>query len=609
MNTDLNTFLQYPKNTQSTLHHSELKKIDSYGNKVWIQLPNNLIQTRYFLNVIQLKFNPSDPTDVIREELLKVTTVNDTVKHGSKYNGYFLIGESPIRGLFYNITQQINESIDSDKILNKLRGRSVLYIYQTKIGKNDLLSNKGVSKFINETLNSYIEYYGTDSILGFSIELPKYLSILSSNGLMIPWTNSITDYIENCLDSIDSDLSSINNQSLLPSIFFETHNSPIIRGIYWQYLTFKFKTCFLDTINAYCNDKSLQFAVTINESARCLQYDLGTLLSNIDFPILISDDTDTTRRFVVVKSLCSQSRQVGIVRKNEHTTLLCQNDASKGFTEWLNYDCRSIQNVPNTIGYLHKNLINGDPIRPILILSPIQSLWMKPDEKEWNKITSQFAWLCDCVWKLGYDFDIVSEKQLASGIIDTSNRSITIEDTIYQLVLIPSCISLHEISVKRLKEFTKSKGKLVFNNPSPYLLNGKIGLAPYQLEKLIYGRSTYILDGTPTEREEKLRRCFSKWANLNINVYYHNKENRAEEIKVHERKIANGNIYYLFNSVSNNIHTIIEFSGDNQSIVEIDLKNGDILHPEYRNANKKTYHDCIFSPMQPRLFIVKNTDI
>ena len=607
LNTPLNTFLPYPKTDSSKLHLAALKRIAEIGNNVWIQLPNNLIHTRYYLNVIEFNFKESETVGNIRRELFNVPTEYNRKTREQTINDYFLVGESVNRGLFYNITEYLQESIDTNAtVLERLRGRTVLYIYESDAGYKDLLSDTGVREFIDDILNDYVVNYGTDLILGFSIELPEYLSIFYNNGLTLPWTDSFYEYIENKFHLDEINVSSEYSISFLPSLYYETHNSPIIRGIYWQKLTSQFSNCFLNSVKSFCSEKNINFAVTLPESAKWLQYDLGTLLSGIDYSILISDETETTRRFVVTKSICSNTKRVGIARKDKQTLHFSLDDASKGFNEWLCSDYRSNQNKFNTNRYLHKHLIDGDPIRPILILSPIQSLWMEPDQKKWNNITKALAWLCDIVWKLGYDFDIVSETQLSSAEFNNSDGRIIINGFIYQLILIPSCISLHENSVQRLKEFTKSKGRIITNTPSPYLLNGKIGLAPYQLERLLYGRSTYLIDGTQSEREETLRRFLKKWIHLDIQVYNYKEETTADEIKVHQRKIENGYLFYLFNSSVKSVHTIVEILGENKDIEEIDLYSGERIKSKFWIANKRIYHDCIFSPEQARLFIVKN---
>lgn len=608
MNSHLNTFLQYPKKESPTLHQSELQKIADFGNNVWIQLPSNLIQPRYYLNVIEMNFNESYTPNFIRKELLQATTVKKKQELGESISEFFLIAESPSRGLFYKITEYIQESIEPDeRVFDRLRGRTVLYIYQTDTGYIDLLSDTGVKEFINETLNSYVEYYGTDLMLGFSIELPEFLSVFHKDGLTIPWTDSFYEYIENNILIKDNDLSTNQSLSILPSLFYESHNSPIMRGIYWQKLTTQFLNCFLSNVKAYCIEKSIHFAVTLPESAKSLQYDLGTLLGNIDYPILISDETNTTRRFVVTKAICSNSKRVGIARKNKHTTNHTLDDASIGFNEWISQDYHYNQKITNTSRYIHQYLFDWNPIRPILLLSPIQSLWMEPDEKNWNKITGSFAWFCDIIWKLGYDFDIVSEEQLLNSVINRANGTITINGNTYQLILLPSCISLHENTVQRLSKYTKSKGKIIVNTPPPYLLNGKIGLAPYQLERLIYGRSVYLMNGTDNEKKDTLRKFLNKWVKLDIRVYRYKEDNIANEVRIHQRRIENGDIFYLYNSAAKSLHTIIEILDDDKILVEIDLNSGETINPEYWKANMSTYYECKFPPKQARLFIAKNS--
>ena len=51
------------------------------------------------------------------------------------------------------------------------------------------------------------------------------------------------------------------------------------------------------------------------------------------------------------------------------------------------------------------------------MVAPTQSLWTKPDEKQWSGLTKAWGWLCQSVWELGYDFRIVSEQELGSAEI------------------------------------------------------------------------------------------------------------------------------------------------------------------------------------------------
>ena len=69
----------------------------------------------------------------------------------------------------------------------------------------------------------------------------------------------------------------------------------------------------------------------------------------------------------------------------------------------------------NTVHYFSQFLLIGVPKRSVLILSPIHSLWTKPDPKGWNWLVKEWSWLCQTVWQLGYDFDIASRNGARYG--------------------------------------------------------------------------------------------------------------------------------------------------------------------------------------------------
>ena len=217
------------------------------------------------------------------------------------------------------------------------------------------------------------------------------------------------------------------------------------------------------------------------------------------------------------------------------------------------------------------------------MIAPTQSLWTKPDEKSWSGVTKAWGWLCQSVWALGYDFSIVSEQALGAaeiiaaaaarkrgrksgGLCLPNNGTDTKE--IYSVVLLPSCISLQEETVKRLKAFTKAKGRLIVDEPTPYLLNGRIGLEPYPLEQLIYGRRTTILRGPLDEKAVKLEKCLRKWVTRIVSVYVKPKNDPTDSVLVLHRTTETSESFYLFNASSEPMDTLIELHQEVKRVVE-----------------------------------------
>lgn len=607
MNTPYNSntsFLQFPRSQNPNSHHAELAKLTRSSRYAWIQLESTLIRTRYHLNVVEFNFKESVAVNAIQYQLQKVLSV--TTGDEDYFNEFYLVAESHTDSLFYNISDYVQHCVAGDvSVAERLRGRTVLYIHSTEYKADDLLTEAGTENYIRRILMDYIETYGTEAVTGFAVELPKFLSILSSDGSSIPWSNSILKKIDT--EDITDERRNTENLrgSLLPSLFYETYNTGVIRGIYWQELTSQFAAYFLEGVRLFCNQYGLRFAVSIPESARSLQFDLGTLLQKIDCPILISGDSDSPRRFVVGKSVCSNEKNVGISRLHPPTFLQSSSDATYGLNQWITHQKAPIQsNASHPTQYLEELLQFGSPMRSILMLSPIQSLWMKPDEKQWNVITKAWGWLCEVLWNMGHDYDIVSEQQLMDCSAGGKKPEILLNDNRYSLVFIPNCISLHATTVERLTAFSITKGRIIINAPAPYLLNGRIGLAPYQLEHLIFRRNTYILDGPNKEREEFLKKNLRKWVISDISVYHKQSDELATVIKIHRRYEENRKIFYLFNSGITPVQTLVEILGEYTKIEEANLRTGENHSVDSWHANGRTYIDCQFKPAGAKVYLV-----
>ena len=154
---------------------------------------------------------------------------------------------------------------------NGCAGRTVLHLYQTE-GQDtpDLLSANGVSVFIEQVLMPYLNSHGKASLIGFACELPRFLSILESEADSVPWSRTLEDAV----------------QAYLPLVFYETYDSAAVRNAFWRAVTTQFASCFLAGVRDFCHQEGLRFAVSISESARTLEFELGAMLAAVDCPIL-----------------------------------------------------------------------------------------------------------------------------------------------------------------------------------------------------------------------------------------------------------------------------------------------------------------------------------
>ncbi len=584
-------------------HRAELTHLLRRGERAWVSLPTELLETRYQLNAIEQSFGESETSTAIQAKLHRSHLHNSV-----ELSQHHLIAHPQADAPCYNISEYVQRCIAGDlAVAERLRGRTVIHLYQTEAAAEDILSSTGVSRFVKRVLVDYLNIYGKKHLIGFTCELPKFLSLASVLGAGItsaPWSPTLLETAEETLTTY------------LPLIFYETYNSAAIRNTFWSELTTRFATCFLRGVRDFCHQERLQFALSLPASARTLEFELGTMLAHVDCPILNATEIDTPKRLVIAKWVCSDTQYAGISRKTSQKTdkQTVLEDASLGFNLWIHKDQRAVSESAT----ITQKLSHGYPKRPLLMVAPTQSLWTKPDEKQWNGLTKAWGWLCQSVWELGYDFRIVSEQELGSAEIvraggpgkrGTKNGGLSLMNNragikeIYNVILLPSCISLQEETVKRLRAFTKAKGRLIADEPIPYLLNGRIGLEPYPLEQLIYGRRTTILRGPQNEKVAKLERCLHKWVNCRVSVYVKPDNEETNVVQVHHRTADRSDILYFFNRDTEPIDTLIEIQGEASRVTEWDLFKETEESVDFWHANGKTYFNSVFTVKQGRLFV------
>ena len=585
-------------------HRAELTHVLRRGERAWVSLPTELLETRYQLNAIEQSFGESEKTTAIQAKLHQSYLYSNT-----ELSQHHLIAYPQADAPCYNISEYVQRCIAGDlAVAERLRGRTVIHLYQTEGATEDLLNNTGVSRFVKRVLVDYLKMYGKKHLIGFTCELPKFLSLVSVLGAgmsSVPWSPTLLETTEETL------------ATYLPLVFYETYNSAAIRNTFWTELTTRFATCFLRGVRDFCHQERLQFALSLPASARALEFELGAMLAQVDCPILNATEIDTPKRLVTAKWVCSNTQYAGISRKASRKTgrPTVLEDASLGFNLWIDRD----QPTASESTTLTQKLSRGYPKRPLLMVAPTQSLWTKPDEKQWNGLTKAWGWLCQSVWELGYDFRIVSEQELRSaeivgvggtgkrgsrsGGLSLPNDQSDIKE-IYNVVLLPSCISLQEETVKRLRAFTKAKGRLIADEPIPYLLNGRIGLEPYPLEQLIYGRRTTILRGPQNEKIAKLEKCLHKWVNRHVSVYVKPDNEETDVVHVHHRMADGFEVFYLFNSGAESIDVLIETQGQASKVTEWNLFNGTEETVDFWHANGRTYLNRTFTAKHGRLFVI-----
>ncbi len=596
--------LPYPRLTtqkEINAHRVALQKLKRADIDAWILLDTVTERTRFWLNFVEHTFHQTEGREAIQNRLCKWGHIPQTSDR------IYLLAETNADAPCYDITDYIQRCVEGDlSIADRLKGRTIFRSYQTEIQGYDLLSEQGVDALAHQVLNRYIHEFQDliqQSVAGFCCVFPTFLSPLRVSETAIPWSDQFAK-------TLKPDL-----LAHLPLIRYETYDSATIRTLLWQRLTHQFAEVCVGGLREFAHQWGLQFAVNFPSTAKALEVDIATILKTADRPILNANKLATPKPFLIAKQITSCleapkgfSGQVSLCRSVSHSNLYVT-DSTLGFNSWMRVEDswqenRIHYNERFTARYFSQFLSIGMPKRSILILSPIGSLWTKPDSKGWNWLVKEWGWLCQAVWELGYDFDIASETGLTTAEVDKSARVLRLNGGDYSSVLLPSCLALQERTVEMLTRFIKARGRLIAMDPVPYLLNGRIGLDPYPLERLLYGWRTSILRGTTNQKIAALERLLHKYIKLPIQVYVKPDNTATRAITVQHRQSPDLNLFYLYNREKQPIETLIEIQRK-LTVEEWNSSNGEKGALHHWHADEKTYTQLAFDRGQGRFIVAR----
>ncbi len=600
-------------------HRVKLQQFKRANIATWLLLDTVTAGTRFWLNFIEHTFHQTQGRAAIQKHLrgwARTAQTSDRI---------YLLAEANADAPCYDITDYIQRCLDGDlSVADRLKGRTIFRLYQTERQGYDLLSSQGIGALAHQVLERYVhEFYDLieHPVVGFCCEFPTFLSPLKVPSTSIPWSAAFEKTLAPEL------------LSHLPLIHYETYDSATIRSRFWERLTQQFAKVCVEGLREFAHQWNLQFAINFPSTAKALEVDIGTILKAADRPILNTDKLDKPKQFLIAKQIAScfesprwnrdrlknrnqeggGSRQISLCRSDSHSNQFIA-DSALGFNSWMYVeDSRNRDGIHNAsrfaaggneTHYFSQFLSIGVPKRQVLILSPIHSLWTKPDPKGWNWLVKEWSWLCQTLWALGYDFDIASETVLATAEMDKPARALHLNGGYYSSVLLPSCLALQEGTIEVLTQFVKARGGLIAIDPVPYLLNGRIGLDPYPLERLLYRWRTSILRGTPGERIAALERLLRKRIKRPIQIYTRPDNTPTRTIVAQHRGLADLDLFYLFNRGEQPIETLIEIQWE--SIVEEwDTINGEHHARCHWHADRKTYAQLSFDGGQSRFIVTR----
>ncbi len=593
--------LPFPRLTtqkEINAHREKLQQLKRKSMAAWLLLDTVTAGTRFWLNFVEHSFDQHVGRETIQHQL------RGWAHTAQPPDRIYLLAQTSADAPCYDITDYVQRCVEGDlSVADRLKGRTIFRLYQTEMQGYDLLSQQGVGEFAHQVLKPYIHEFHDlieYSVTGFCCDFPTFLSPLKVPATSIPWSDAFGE-------TLDSEL-----LAHLPLIYYETYDSATIRSLLWQRLTQQFAEICVGGLRVFTHQWDLQLAVSFPSTAKALEVDIGTILKTADRPILNANKLNKPKPFLIAKQITScfesleDSGQISLCRADSHANRFIA-DSVLGFNSWIRNEEHSNSKVTsgaNEAHYFSQFLSIGLPKRSVLVLSPIHSLWTKPDPKGWNWLVKEWGWLCQTIWELGYDFDIASETALAEAEVDKSGRVLRLNKGDYSSVLLPPCLALQEKTVEVLTQFVKARGGLIAIDPVPYLLNGRIGLDPYPLERLLYRWRTSILRGPTNEKVAALERLLRKQIKLPIKIYAKPDNTPTRTIVAQHRESADLDLFYLLNRGEQPIETLIEIQWQS-TVEEWDPTNGERNALSHWHADGKTYTQLSFDSGQGRFIVAR----
>lgn len=116
-------------------------------------------------------------------------------------------------------------------------------------------------------------------------------------------------------------------------------------------------------------------------------------------------------------------------------------------------------------------LQNGRPDNELLVYFPIHDIFHDPNRNLAEKITIKGNWLKQMtasktfrqLWRLGYGFDYISDRQLAETKV--MNQNLISSGNIYRAVLIPPCQFMPLETLEKLVDLSQAGAKVIFMSP------------------------------------------------------------------------------------------------------------------------------------------------
>ena len=552
----------------------------------------------------------------------------------------------------------------------------------------DNLNPESVKTFLKLTHEHYEEVFGGSfpkEVKGFFTDEPNccdFFSMFHEGRPWIPWSIGFTEYF--------IEKRGYDPQEKLPYLFFDGEGAEKIRHDYWKTVAQRFEESYMKQVYEWCDERGLRTTGHI-----LYENDLGyqTRVCGAAMPQLrylhnpgidlLGAQTD---EYLTVKQCASVAHQydrsmtiseaygctgweldfstqkwlgdwqfaLGITRRCQHLALYSITGCRKrDYPPVFNYQntwWEDNDKMENYFGRLALCLSQGEPVRKVLMIHPVSSIWTEcrsDREEDFNHLEMNMGWLDEHITSLNRKGEYYNRiaKALTAGHVDfdfgdeilleqdgkVENGLFVAGKCSYQVVVVPGVKNLFANTVKLLREFLAAGGTVIWLKPYPVMVEGEqIGRKQVRDDKGLDKKPDS--EGVNEEKADSKKVC-EKYGDirdiLGEEAFVHTVEHEWElteavaectgkdftvrnasgaedgEILSMLRKTEDGHILFLTNHDRNNAHQVYIKLDCGNAVEELDPLTGDVCEMETVADGEGVCFTRTFETGMSRIYFVK----
>ena len=474
----------------------------------------------------------------------------------------------------------------------------------------DNLNPESVKAFLKLTHEHYEEAFGGSfpkEVKGFFTDEPNccdFYSVFHEGRSWIPWSIGFKEYFV--------EKRGYDPQEKLPYLFFDGEEASKIRHDYWKTVAQRFEESYMKQVYEWCDERGLRTTGHI-----LYENDLGyqTRVCGAAMPQLrylhnpgidlLGAQTD---EYLTVKQCASVAHQydrsmtiseaygctgweldfstqkwlgdwqfaLGITRRCQHLALYSITGCRKrDYPPVFNYQntwWEDNDKMEDYFGRLALCLSQGEPVRKVLMLHPISSIWTQcrsDREEDFTHLEMNMGWLDEHITSLNRKGEYYNRiaKALTAGHVDFDfgdelllEQDGKVETGMfiagkcrYQVVVVPGVCNLFANTVKLLKEFIGSGGTVIWLKPYPVMIEGeKICGEKYGDIRELLGEEAFV---HTVEHEWELTEAVRRCTGIDFSVRNASGAEDGEILSM-LRETEDGHILFLSNHDRNKEHQV-----------------------------------------------------